>query len=67
MSDDKHDRIRQRAFEIWEQAGQPHGDHESHWHQAVQEIEAEDGPAIDAPLYGEIGIAERSPSDLKPG
>jgi hypothetical protein len=40
--DEKHDRIRVRAFEIWQRAGQPEGSHMEHWHQAMQEIEAED-------------------------
>ena len=41
MADDKQERIRQRAFELWEQAGRPEGGHEQHWHQATREIESE--------------------------
>ncbi|PAQ08458.1 DUF2934 domain-containing protein [Mesorhizobium temperatum] len=42
MSDDKHERIRRRAYEIWEREGQTHGLHEHHWTQATLEIENED-------------------------
>ncbi|UVC19397.1 DUF2934 domain-containing protein [Mesorhizobium onobrychidis] len=42
MSDDKHERIRRRAYEIWEREGQTHGLHERHWNQATFEIENED-------------------------
>lgn len=41
MTDDRQERIRQRAHEIWEREGRPHGAHERHWHQAANEIEAE--------------------------
>jgi hypothetical protein len=34
------DRIRQRAYEIWEQEGRPHGEDMKHWLQAFQEIAA---------------------------
>jgi hypothetical protein len=46
--DEKHDRIRVRAFEIWQRAGQPEGSHMKHWHQAMQEIEAEDARDVNA-------------------
>jgi hypothetical protein len=42
MSDEKHERIRRRAYEIWEREGQTHGLHERHWNQATLEIETED-------------------------
>lgn len=42
MADDRQERIRQRAHEIWEREGRPHGAHERHWHQAAGEIEIEE-------------------------
>lgn len=33
-------RIRQRAYELWEQAGKPAGDHDRFWHEAEQEIDS---------------------------
>ncbi|TIT00941.1 DUF2934 domain-containing protein [Mesorhizobium sp.] len=43
MTDDKQERIRQRAHAIWEQAGRPDGAHQQHWDQATAEIDGEDG------------------------
>ena len=43
MNKDKEDRIRVRAFEIWQKSGQPEGSHDDHGHQATREIDAEDG------------------------
>ena len=45
MASDRDERIRQRAFEIWQREGQPHGRHEEHWRMAAQEIDAEMGGA----------------------
>ncbi|UFN47299.1 DUF2934 domain-containing protein [Roseomonas sp. OT10] len=41
------DRIRERAYAIWEREGRPHGRDADHWDRARQEIEggAEPGPA----------------------
>ncbi|TPN76749.1 DUF2934 domain-containing protein [Mesorhizobium sp. CU2] len=39
MTDDRHERIRQRAHEIWEQAGRPEGAHMEHWEQATAEVD----------------------------
>src|SRR4028118_1654513 len=33
--------LRQRAHEIWEQEGRPHGRHEDHWQRAAGEITQE--------------------------
>ncbi|CDX18149.1 conserved hypothetical protein [Mesorhizobium plurifarium] len=44
MTDDRHERIRQRAHEIWEQAGRPEGAHMEHWDQATAEIDAAGKP-----------------------
>ncbi|WP_353860859.1 DUF2934 domain-containing protein [Azospirillum formosense] len=42
MQGDREDRIRHRAYEIWERDGRPEGRGEEHWAQACAEIEAED-------------------------
>jgi hypothetical protein len=36
-------KIRERAYAIWEREGRPHGRHDDHWHQAS--TEQEDGSA----------------------
>lgn len=48
MQGDREDRIRHRAYEIWERAGRPEGRGEEHWAQACAEIEAEDRTAATA-------------------
>ncbi|ESX64915.1 MULTISPECIES: DUF2934 domain-containing protein [unclassified Mesorhizobium] len=48
MDDDRHEKIRQRAYEIWVREGRPHGEHERHWQQAKRELDLDDadrGPA----------------------
>ena len=35
---DRNERIRQRAYEIWEREGRPHGRDEEHWRMAVDEL-----------------------------
>jgi hypothetical protein len=39
--DDRHERIRQRAHEIWEREGRPDGREHEHWDRATKEITAE--------------------------
>ena len=40
--DDRDERIRKRAHEIWEEEGRPEGREYSHWLRARAEIDAED-------------------------
>ncbi len=47
MSEDREQRIRERAHSLWEADGSPHGRDQEYWHRAVEMIEAEDAP--DAP------------------
>ena len=41
--DDREDRIRARAHQIWEEQGCPEGRHEEHWRQACAEFGEEGG------------------------
>ncbi|HYD98562.1 MAG TPA: DUF2934 domain-containing protein [Alphaproteobacteria bacterium] len=62
------DRIRERAYQLWEEAGRPDGAHDQHWEEARRQIEAEsvtgaagsDGPAEGAGL-GEDLIPTSAP------
>ncbi len=36
---DREEKIRQRAYGIWEQEGYPHGRADDHWQRAVHEVE----------------------------
>lgn len=68
MSPEQEDRIKQRAYEIWEREGRPDGRGDAHWSMAVQEIRAEDGWVDDAAvsagptddLSRQLGSAEAS-------
>ena len=41
MSDDRTDRIRRRAYEIWMEEGRPEGRNDEHWAQTCREIALE--------------------------
>lgn len=41
MDDDREDRIRARAHEIWQREGSPEGRENDHWKEAEQELDAE--------------------------
>lgn len=75
MTDDRQERIRQRAHAIWEQAGRPEGVHQQHWDQATAEIDGEDSkqkgktarpkkPA--AAKAGDSRPKDTTPQDTKP-
>jgi hypothetical protein len=45
MRSDREERIKQRAYALWQSEGHRHGRHEDHWHRAEREIAAEEaGP-----------------------
>ncbi|MBP2291346.1 DUF2934 domain-containing protein [Azospirillum rugosum] len=46
MQGDREERIRRRAYQIWEREGHPEGRGEAHWAQACAEIDAEDKASI---------------------
>jgi len=62
MSDDRDDKIRNRAYEIWQREGGAHGDHERHWHRAEMEIDREAALPLTAddalPQTGEIASSD---------
>ncbi|MCW0001215.1 DUF2934 domain-containing protein [Pararhizobium sp. YC-54] len=43
MENDRETRIRQRAYQLWQDEGSPEGKHEEHWAQAAREIDSGDG------------------------
>jgi hypothetical protein len=41
MGDSKHDqKVRERAYHIWEAEGRPHGRHDQHWQDALRDVAA---------------------------
>jgi len=43
MDDDREERIRRRAHQIWEEDGRPVGQEAEHWKRAVREIDGDTG------------------------
>jgi hypothetical protein len=41
MINDPDEKIRRRAYEIWEAEGRQHGSHEAHWRRAEAELTQE--------------------------
>jgi len=39
MTDNREEKIRKRAYELWQQEGQPDGRPDDHWYQAEREID----------------------------
>ena len=50
MRSDRDERIKQRAYDLWQSEGHGHGRHEDHWHRAEREIAAEEAGPGKAPL-----------------
>ena len=46
MTDDRQQRIRQRAYQIWLDEGRPDGRHEEHWQQAESELLSGTSPPL---------------------
>jgi hypothetical protein len=42
MGTDRHEKIQQRAHEIWEREGRPDGQHDRHWRQAIDELDRDE-------------------------
>src|SRR3712207_2082078 len=49
------DRIRQRAYELWDQDGRPHGQDMEYWLRAEAELAGENGAGAGAPPTGGAG------------
>jgi hypothetical protein len=48
MAENRDERIRQRAYEIWEREGRPEGRHDEHWRRAAEEELAREGAGTPA-------------------
>ncbi len=60
MTEDRNDKIRDRAYHIWQREGGAHGDHERHWHQSAMEIDREAALPLtaDEPQTSEIASTD---------
>jgi Protein of unknown function (DUF2934) len=52
-SSDREERIRQRAYRLWEEAGRPEGTAQDHWHRAAQDLDREDAAIQREGIAGE--------------
>jgi hypothetical protein len=75
MNKDLEKRIKERAYQLWEAEGRPHGKHEQHWQRASKLIEG-DEPApkakqrrttIHSPAAGVKSLAEIPAKKTKSG
>jgi hypothetical protein len=67
MDPEKERRIRERAYDIWQREGRPHGRDAEHWRRAAAEIEAESQPRPEPETVGAGGAPLRSRRVAKPG
>lgn len=54
---EKEERIRARAYALWEQQGRPEGRQSENWEQARREIEQEDAESLRSTVTDTIGLA----------
>ena len=63
MTDDRQERIRKRAHQIWEEEGQPAGQHERHWREAAEHVDRDNSKtpskAKKAPAAGKAKAASK--------
>lgn len=59
MTTEREEKIRQRAHQIWESEGRPHGQHDQHWERARGEVdrEAADQPSEAAQMDSMRGVS----------
>jgi hypothetical protein len=64
-----YDRVQQRAYEIWEREGRPHGRDDEHWQRAEREIrdEVQVAPARPRARKDTSGAVARPEEGGKPG
>jgi hypothetical protein len=66
MTEDRQERIRRRAYFIWQREGRPEGADLRHWVQATAEIDREDGQRDQpAATLGEAEMATVSSRPLR--
>jgi hypothetical protein len=56
MQNQRHEKVRERAYQIWEREGRQDGRAEEHWSQAEQEL-ADTAETDETPASGTNGVA----------
>lgn len=70
QNQDLNDRIRQRAYAIWEEEGRPQGRERDHWERAAHEMEGSDGAlnnAVERPVASVGSASGLHPNGTLPG
>jgi len=64
----REERIRTRAHQLWQSAGEKHGSHEDHWYQAERDIDAMDrsSPSSQSSTGAGPALAEHSKDAQQP-
>jgi len=62
MTQQDEEAVRTRAHRIWEEAGRPDGEHESHWLQALKELGL--ASPLDVPAGATVDPEEKSRSAI---
>lgn len=65
--DDREQKIRDRAYELWVQEGRPEGREGEHWSQAARELGYDDAPSSDNNEVPRIGEGDVAPLGVTPG
>lgn len=65
MTDEREDKIRKRAYALWQQEGAPEGKPDDHWYQAEREIDRGNGEieGDDVPNLAALREAVRQHND----
>lgn len=67
MNQGDDDKIRRKAYEIWEDEGRPEGRHDDHWRQAREHyVQDKSAPNISGEKSGTAAAADATPSDVAP-
>jgi len=62
MAGDRENRIREKAHQIWEKEGRPHGHDKRHWDEAERELDTDGSPAVPGGAPKARGRAKATPA-----
>lgn len=58
---DREERIRKRAYELWQREGEPHGRDQDYWHRAVAELGLDDAGEVEIPVPAAEALKPKKP------
>jgi hypothetical protein len=66
QNDDHEQKIRERAYQIWIDEGQPHGRDQEHWSKAEAEIEHQPSPPLQPDQSVKQQLDKSNPKSVTP-